>query len=224
MRPSRSTAHRLGALALTAALLCGWPQAIAAAAPDPALDATVEAVPPEKLVDTYRAGCPVGPDDLRLIGMNYWGYDGTVHPGELIVHKNVVDPVVEVFTKAFAARFPIARMQVMADFHGDDEAAMRADNTSAFNCRQVTGDPGTESQHSYGDAIDINTVENPYVDVNGRVHPAEAAEFLDRDRSVPGMIRPGDVVHSAMQAIGWQWGGRWDNPDYQHFSRNGRSL
>ncbi|MCZ4124386.1 M15 family metallopeptidase [Streptomyces sp. H39-S7] len=223
MRPSRSTAHRLAAPALIAALLGGWPQA-AVAAPEPALDAIVESVPPEKLVDTYRAGCPVGPDDLRLIRMNHWGYDGVVHRGELIVHKNVVDPVVGVFTKAFAARFPIARMQVMADFHGDDEAAMAADNTSAFNCRQVTGDPGTQSQHSYGDAIDINTAENPYVDVNGDVHPGDAERFLDRGESVPGMIQPGDVVHSAMQAIGWQWGGRWDNPDYQHFSRNGRSL
>ena len=44
---------------------------------------------------------------------------------------------------------------------GSDLAAMRADNTSAFNCRTVTGNPYRLSQHSYGNAIDINTVRNP---------------------------------------------------------------
>ena len=42
-----------------------------------------------------------------------------------------------------------------------DLAAMRADNTSAFNCRPVTGNPYRVSQHSYGNAIDINTVREP---------------------------------------------------------------
>ena len=39
---------------------------------------------------------------------------------------------------------------------------MRADNTSAFNCRYVAGTTRW-SQHAYGRAIDLNPVENPYV-------------------------------------------------------------
>jgi hypothetical protein len=45
---------------------------------------------------------------------------------------------------------------------GNDYASMRHDNTSAFNCRWVTGNPGVRSPHSYGYAVDINTWENPY--------------------------------------------------------------
>lgn len=38
------------------------------------------------------------------------------------------------------------------------------DNTSAFNCRLAEGSK-KYSKHSYGKAIDINPLENPYVDV-----------------------------------------------------------
>ncbi|MGW5865215.1 M15 family metallopeptidase [Streptomyces sp. NPDC055239] len=191
-------------------------------APAPGLAARVSAVPMAKLGRTYRPGCPVPPRRLRLIRMNHWGFDGRVHAGELIVQERAVKPLLYVFRKAFTAKFPIRRMRVMAEFNGSDPAAMAADNTSAFNCRRVTGNPNRLSQHSYGNAIDINTVENPYVDVNGRVHPASAAKYLRRDRFVKGMIRPGDVVSTAMRRVGWQWGGRWAHPDYQHFSANGK--
>jgi hypothetical protein len=26
----------------------------------------------------------------------------------------------------------------------------------------------------------------------------------------------------AFARVAWRWGGRWSNPDYQHFSSNGR--
>ena len=40
---------------------------------------------------------------------------------------------------------------------------MAADNTSAFNCRYaVAPGPKRWSVHAYGEAIDVNTVENPY--------------------------------------------------------------
>ncbi|MFE0098814.1 M15 family metallopeptidase [Streptomyces sp. NPDC059009] len=191
-------------------------------APVPGLAAVVTAVPRSALGVTYHPGCPVAPGRLRLIRMNHWGFDGRVHSGELVVRDRAVKPVLYVFKKAFDAKFPIRRMRPMAAYRGSDPAAMADDNTSAFNCRPVTGDPGKLSQHSYGDALDINTVENPYVDVNGRVHPAAGARYLDRSRPVKGMIRRGDAVWTAMREVGWLWGGRWAHPDYQHFSANGR--
>ncbi|MGW6271489.1 M15 family metallopeptidase [Streptomyces sp. NPDC055060] len=211
-----------GGAAAHARTLDAFAAPVARSASAPRLDARVTFVPKAKLGSTYRRGCPVPPRQLRLIRMNHWGFDGRLHPGELIVHQGAVKPLLHVFRKAFAAKFPIRRMRVMAEFGGDDLKAMAADNTSAFNCRRVTGNPGRLSQHSYGNAIDINTVENPYVDVNGRVHPASATPYLRRDRRVKGMIRPGDAVSTAMRRIGWEWGGRWANPDYQHFSANGR--
>lgn len=214
----------IGLAAATAALLAGCLAAPAAAhsLPKPALNARVTAVSWAKLGRSWHTGCPVAPRGLRLIRMNHWGFDGRVRSGELVVRKEAVRPLLYVFGRAFAARFPIRQMRVMAEFGGSDVAAMAADNTSAFNCRAVTGNPSRRSQHSYGDAVDINTLENPYVDTHGRVYPAAGARYLDRRRAAKGMIRPGDVITRAMHTVGWKWGGRWWAPDYQHFSANGR--
>ncbi|WP_234392192.1 M15 family metallopeptidase [Streptomyces sp. WM6378] len=217
------------ALAMSGAALlaCCLGPAAAAVPPSadvPALDASVSDVPAAKLGRSWHPGCPVPPSGLRLIQMNHWGFDGRVHPGELVVGEQAVAPLLYVFERAFEAHFPIRQMQVMAEFDGDDVAAMAADNTSAFNCRSVTGDPTQVSQHSYGDAVDINTLENPYVDVNDVVYPSAGAVFLDRNRHDKGMIHRGDAISTAMREIGWLWGGRWSPPDYQHFSANGRAA
>jgi D-alanyl-D-alanine carboxypeptidase-like protein len=99
---------------------------------------------------------------------------------------------------------------------------MAANNTSAFNCRAVTGGSAW-SEHSYGWAIDVNPVQNPYVDSGGAVLPPEGSPFLDRSQKVEGLIHAGGTVVRAFEAIGWGWGGRWEDPvDYQHFSLTGR--
>jgi hypothetical protein len=111
-------------------------------------------------------------------------------------------------------------MKLVDEFGGSDDASMAADNTSGFNCRPSTG--GTEfSQHSYGLAIDVDPVENPYVDGDD-VEPVAGRAYTKRP-DLPGVIHAGDLVTSAFSAIGWTWGGSWSSPhDFQHFSQNGR--
>jgi hypothetical protein len=72
--------------------------------------------------------------------------------------------------------------------------------------------------HAYGEAIDVNPVENPYV-LGGRARPAAGARYVDRTRRRPGMAE-GALVR-AFASVGWGWGGRWGAPDYQHFSSTG---
>src|SRR3546814_13809066 len=97
---------------------------------------------------------------------------------------------------------------------------MRANNTSAFNCRYVAGTTKW-SEHSYGRAFDINPLHNPYVR-NGSVDPPEGATWADRSRRDPGMIHPDDAVVRAFAAQGWAWGGYWSSGQaYPHF-KNGR--
>ncbi|HEX6150061.1 M15 family metallopeptidase [Nocardioides sp.] len=189
--------------------------------PDPAFHATVTTVPEDyrdlMIGVSWKPGCPVPIDDLRIIEMNHWGFDGTVHEGgRLMVHREVVDEVVAAFGDMFAAGFPIRRMELIEEYDGSDDASMAADNTSAFNCRPITGSPGRFSIHSYGKAIDINTVENPYV--NGdTVLPPAGAEYLDRDDVRPGMIVKNDAVVKAFKKRGFEWGGNWHSlKDYQH--------
>jgi len=77
------------------------------------------------------------------------------------------------------------------------------------------------SQHAYGAAIDLNPVENPYVDGDTVLPPAGEA-YLDRSPPRPGMIAAGGVVVRAFAAIGWSWGGDYHSlKDYQHFSATG---
>jgi hypothetical protein len=107
-------------------------------------------------------------------------------------------------------------------YDGNDNRSMVANNTSAFNCREVAGRPGVLSEHSLGGAIDINPLINPWVHY-GAVDPPEAAKYADRNAKWKGAIYPDDEVVRAFAAFGWGWGGAWpDSHDYQHFSASGR--
>ncbi len=95
---------------------------------------------------------------------------------------------------SFASRFPVRSMRPTDVFYAggrrtptqSDVAAMKADNTSAFNCRPVTGNPYRVSQHSYGNAIDINTVRNPYVVGPTRLPLVRPAPTWTARTSAPG--------------------------------------
>jgi hypothetical protein len=188
----------------------------------PAFQAEIVPVRWSDLRYSYRAGCPVGPPDLRAVRLSYWGFDGRAHEGTLVVHRRVASDVVAVFRRLYQARFPIRRMQPVSAFRGSDDASMAADNTSAFNCRRAVGSAtGSWSTHAYGLAVDVNPVENPYV-LGSRVLPPAGRRFLDRERARPGLAMPGSVVVKAFASRGWAWGGRWSVPDYQHFSTTGR--
>jgi hypothetical protein len=171
---------------------------------------------------SWRRGCPVGPVELRLLRADYWGFDGRVHRGELIVHRDHARRMLGVLGKLFKARFKLQRMKPVDVYRADDDRSMAANNTSAFNCRRVSGS-SSWSEHAFGRAIDINPVRNPYVTRGGRVSPPAGRAYVNRARRAAGMIYAGDVVVRAFAAAGWRWGGYWSSSrDYQHFSATGR--
>ena len=120
-------------------------------------------------------------------------------------------------------KFPwiMERIERVDAYGGDDDASMAANNTSAFNCRAVTGG-STLSQHSFGTALDINPVQNPYVN-GGTVLPPSGSSYQDRSNYQPGMVLSGSIALEAFEDIGWIWGGNWSSlKDYQHFSVSGK--
>ena len=182
----------------------------------------VERVTAAQLPHSWHPGCPVAPSRLRRIRLGYWGFDGRAHTGSLVANEDAVSDLVHVFAQLYTARFPIRRLRPIDVYGGKDERSLEADNTAAFNCRYVIG-PGPRrwSVHAYGEAIDVNPVENPYLE-NGRVHPRAGRAYLVRGRVRPGMAVRGGLLVRAFAAVGWQWGGRWTaSPDYQHFSATG---
>lgn len=180
--------------------------------------AVITPISAAELGTTWRPGCPAGPDELRRVELDYWGFDGQTHRGQLVVNKNVTAQVVDVFDELHRLRYPIEKMRTVENYPGaDDELSMRDNNTSAFNCRDIPG-TGSWSLHAYGRAIDINPKLNPYIPSNGRYEPANAGPWVDRTRAEPGMLHDGDAVVRAFSDRGWRWGGHWQTPlDYQHF-------
>jgi D-alanyl-D-alanine carboxypeptidase len=169
---------------------------------------------------SWHKGCPVPLRDLRLLTLDYRGFGGTIRRGKLIVHKRPAWKIKRVFRDLFYAGFRIRRMVPIDRYGGDDRRSMDANNTSGFNCRFVSG-TSTWSQHAYGKAIDVNPIQNPWV--NGSyVSPTAGAPYADRSRHAIGMIHAGDKVVRAFARANWKWGGYWIGAkDYMHFSRNG---
>lgn len=125
---------------------------------------------------SWRSGCPVGRDGLRLVRVNYWDFKGYPRRGEIVVASSAAAATGAAFAEMYQRKLPIRAMYRVDRFGwgarsrgGDDYASMAADNTSAFNCRDVTGRPGVRSPHSYGRSIDINPWENPYRSARGVV-------------------------------------------------------
>ncbi len=162
--------------------------------------------------------CRVPYEDLRYVRIVYIDFDGAEQEGELMVNRRVADDVIDIFYKLYVKQYQLASVRLVDDFGqpGDDGNSMRANNTSAFCYRQVTGTKHL-SWHSFGAAIDINPLQNPYMN-KGRVSPEEAREFLDRKDKRPHMIDHSDYCYKVFHAHGWKWGGDWSgDKDYQHF-------
>lgn len=187
------------------------------AAPGPR-PAEVHTVTAADLGTTWRPGCPLEPEELRRIELDYWGFDGQTHRGRLVVHRELTDEVIDVFAELHRLRYPIEKMDTADRYPGaDDELSMRDNNTSAFNCRDIPG-TGNWSLHAYGRAVDVNPRLNPYIDRRGEFQPANAGPWVDRTRTDPGVLHDGDPAVRAFTDRGWRWGGHWRTPlDYQHF-------
>lgn len=186
---------------------------------------TIQTIPTDirdKMIGvTWHEGCPIALDELSLLTMSYWGEDNQTHSGQLIIHQTEAKAMVRIFETLYTNQFPLTSMKLMWEFGGSDDASMKANNTSGFNCRRIKNTTKW-SNHSYGKAIDVNPLWNPWVRGN-IVDPPEGKDYLDRTSNKPGIIKAGDIVVTAFGKEGWKWGGYWKNTkDYQHFSANGR--
>jgi poly-gamma-glutamate synthesis protein (capsule biosynthesis protein) len=222
---TRGGRHRITILAVASLLVLCAPSVATAGEGSPPFEGSVERLDAttRDLVtgSSWRPGCPVPLRRMRLVKVTYVGFDGQAHRGRLIVHRRWGDDMLEVFRRIYSRGFPIRRVRLVDRYGADDRASMRADNTSAFNCRYVAGTT-TWSRHAFGTAIDVNPVENPYVS-GSHVSPRRGEPYADRSDVRPGMIVLRDVVWRAFRSIGWEWGGTWSGAqDYQHFSSDGR--
>lgn len=185
------------------------------------MDALVRPATRADVEYTYREEhCPVGPADLRVLEVNHRNYDNGVSRGMLVLRADAVDRTVRALQIGADAGFPIFQMKNPDVWFGSDEAQMEANNSSAFNCRQVVDNPLAVSPHSYGRAVDINPVQNPYKSSAGNWFPEAGETWQNRSLNDPGMLFKDTSLTRGMTRNGYTWGGTWVNPDYQHFQMN----
>lgn len=185
--------------------------------PDPGPDTVITPTTWPEVTTTYTLGCPVAPKDLRTIRINHWDMDGQVQRGEIIVRKDLADRVAGAFEDVYEAGFPVAQMRNPNEWNASDEAMMRDNNTSAFNCRRVVGNPTNLSPHSYGKAVDFNPVQNPYRDPTGKWWPSSTYS-VNRPASVPGLHTDSSASVQAFRGRGFSWFKGWD---WHHFEYRG---
>ncbi len=169
---------------------------------------------------SFGEDCTIPRDDLRYLKVLHVNAEGVVMVGEMVVHRNVADEVLDIFHKLYDAKWPIKKMHLIDDYDGSDDASCADGNSSSFNFRKAVN-ANVLSNHAYGLAIDINTFENPYyIPERDYVYPPEAASYLNRNMYEPYMIHRDDLCYQLFTEHGWVWGGDWPTPvDYQHFEK-----
>lgn len=162
-------------------------------------------------------------EDLSYVHVLHYDFEGQIQEGELICNQAVAQDLVEIFYELYLSQYPIEQIRLIDEYGADDEASMADNNTSCFNYRPVPGSSKL-SNHSYGCAIDINPLYNPYVRTrDGRelISPDNAVPYADRSADFPHKIDKNDLCYRLFIEHGFTWGGAWNSSkDYQHFEKN----
>lgn len=171
---------------------------------------------------TWQPGCPIPLERLRLIKFSYYDFEGNEkNDGEFVVLDAVAKKALNIFKELHASKFPISKARPIEYYKGSDEASMADNNSSCYNCREITGG-GLPSIHAYGLALDINPLQNPYISFeeagasSTKILPSEGKGFINRTNDRPGMTEK--VVEIFKRNGFTTWGGKWNTPiDWQHF-------
>lgn len=174
---------------------------------------------------SWKEDCPLNRSDLRYLKVLHRNANGQPQRGEMVVNAAIADKVTDIFRRLYEADYRIERMLLIDNYDANDEASMRANNSSSFNFRFMTGSTTKISKHGLGLAIDINTLYNPYVkqqaDGTWHIEPltGEPYAFNRENRTdIPYKIDHDDLAYRLFTEAGFEWGGDWNSlKDYQHF-------
>lgn len=161
-------------------------------------------------------------DDLAYVHVLHYDFDAQVQEGELICNQAIAQDLTDIFRELYDNEYPIEKIRLIDAYDADDEASMADNNTSCFNYRTVPGRTKL-SNHSYGYAIDINPLYNPYVrtrDGEVLISPDNAGPYADRSQEFAYKIDKNDLCYKLFIQHGFSWGGAWNSSkDYQHFEK-----
>ena len=170
---------------------------------------------------TYKPNPYIKRTDLCYLRLLHTDYDHKIHLGEMVCNRQIAHQLIDIFRQLYDACYPIGQILLPDTYDADDERQMRANNTSCFCYRHVSGSKKL-SAHARGLAIDLNSLYNPYyIDrKNGTryVQPSTARQYCDRTLKFPYKIDTHDLAYRLFTRHGFVWGGSWRScKDYQHF-------
>ena len=181
--------------------------------------------------------------------IEYYDFDGNLmNDGEIVVNDALAENIIKIFEELKSKKFPIAGLKFSAGkklvntlpfgLFGWKKLVDNEDVdslTGAFSCRNIAYTDRL-SLHSFGTAIDINTLQNPCIFIDEekleviKIVPKDGVMFLNRKTDRPNkpyvMGKVNDKIVQIFQKNGFDiWGGDWDYPiDYQHFQASGRKF
>lgn len=154
-------------------------------------------------------------ENIEIVDIDYYSFDGKIHRGQIVIHKELVNDIKQVFKLMKSVKFPIQKVIPIVKYQWSDSLSMLDNNTSAFNYRTVEGTKRL-SNHATGRAIDINPFLNPYRGRTGKISP-KGAEY---NIKVKGTLAKNDTIVKEFLKLGWKWGGNWKTiKDWHHFEK-----
>ena len=170
--------------------------------------------------------CPVSFEQLRILDIFHYEFDQNLKSGQIIVNEIIAIDTINIFKRLVDIKFPIYSVIPIHEFSGDDDLSLGKNNCSCFNFRKIEGS-NLLSMHSYGLAIDINPLQNPFIKINDdktvQILPKEGVNYLNRNNIRQGMVEP-IVTIFEVNGIN-EWGGNWNTPiDYHHFQKPRSSV
>lgn len=158
---------------------------------------------------------------LVLLHIIYINFDDEIKDGNIVCNKKIVEDLIYIFKKLYLKRYKIEKVDLIDKYNFDDNLSMQDNNSSCFNYRKIPF-KNKISNHAYGLAIDINPLYNPYIflkDEKVNILPQNGIIYIDRKLNNEHYIKKDDYCYNLFKERGFEWGGDWEYPDYQHFQK-----
>ncbi|MBN2435047.1 MAG: M15 family metallopeptidase [Spirochaetes bacterium] len=154
-------------------------------------------------------------DNLALIEVFYYSFDNRIHRGQILADYRHAEDIHAIFTVILRERFPIYGCIPIdhSSYEWVQFNTVPEGNSYSFHYRNIVY-KNTLSYHSFGHAIDINPIINPF-----RKWGTTFPKGGTYDPQKPGTLYEEHPVVLAFKKHGWYWGGNWRRRDYQHFQK-----
>jgi hypothetical protein len=165
-----------------------------AATPTAPAAATIQPVSAADLGPSWRPGCPLDPRHLPRVEVNHIGFDGKTHRGHLIVHEDLAADVVAIFEQLLQLCYRSRRSARWTTIRAPTMSCPWNTTTPRSSTAETFPAPAASlSTHSVEPSTSIRCSTRTSIG-RGAFQPKNAAPYLDRNRTDPGVLHARDAA------------------------------